>query len=49
MRKAGTLKRKEKRKDERHLVNFFVEGVISVERLEKRKEAVYRLQTVWLR
>ena len=49
MRKVGTLKRKGKINDERHLVNFFVKEVISVERLEKKKEAAYRFQIAWLR
>jgi len=36
MRKFGTLKRKEKRNDEKGIVNFFIKGVISVERLERK-------------
>ena len=49
MRKVGTLKRKEIINEERGILNFFVKGVVSVERLEREKEAAYRLQILWLR
>jgi len=49
MRTFGTLKSKERRNDEKGIVNFFVKRVISVERLDKKKTAAYRLQILCLR